>query len=298
VGASGVVALVAVGFVFGRAGPVVMSPRTRTQATSVWQIVVFVLNGLIFILIGLHLPVVLDALAEYSFSTLLFYAGVISLTVVGVRLLWMPFGAYFPLFIIKAVKGRLSQPYPKWQNVAVTGWAGMRGMVSLAAALAIPITAGSEPFPARDLIIFLTFSVILVTLVGQGMTLPLLVRVLKVKDDDTAYWEDRKARRAAAEAAVRRLDELAGEQWVNEESLTDLRGHYYERSKLYSDGLDGSKKKQIENVVSSHIRMRQELLEAERHAIIRMRNEGTINDEVLHDIERDLDLEAQSLRSY
>ena len=296
-GVSGVVALVAIGFVFGRMGSTIMSPRTRTQAASVWQIVVFVLNGLIFILIGLHLPVVLESLSEYSFGTLLLYAGAISLAVILARIVWMPFGAYVPRYIINKIKGRIHEEYPPLANAAVVSWAGMRGMVSLAAALSIPLTAGSEPFPARHLIIFLTFAVILVTLLVQGLSLPILARVLGVRDDDSAELEEKKARLHAAEAGALRLEELAREQWASADAVADLRAHYHERKRLYSDGLDGDARAELEREAVTHIRIRREVLEAERHAIIRLRDDGAINDEVLHLIERDLDLEVQSLRS-
>jgi CPA1 family monovalent cation:H+ antiporter len=131
----------------------------------------------------------------------------------------------------------------------------------------------------------------------QGLTLPPLVRFLGVQDDGTGELEEMKARRQAAEAGARRLEEIAREDWASAEAVADLRAHYHERKRLYADGVDGDTRTELEREAVSQRRIRRELLDAERSAIIRLRNEGTINDEVLHLIERDLDLEAQSLRS-
>lgn len=296
IGASGVVSVVTVGLIFGYMGPRVMSSETRIQAMSVWEIMIFLLNGLIFILIGLQLPTVVGDLSEYSFWTLALYGGVITLAVILIRLIWMPFGAWVPRLIINRVKGYVHEPLPPWQAVAVTAWAGMRGMVSLAAALALPTLAGDKPFAARELIIFITFVVILITLVGQGLTLPALVRALKVYDDGSALQEERKARRKAAEAAVARLDQLARENWASAHMVEDLRVHYRERQRTYSDDLDGAARAQLEKEEESFKRLHGELLKVERFTLIKMRDEGAINDEVLRQVERDLDLSEQGLR--
>lgn len=296
IGASGVVAVVALGFIFGYMGPTVMSSETRIQALSVWEMLIFLLNGLIFILIGLQLPTVVEDLADYNFWTLIIYGAAITLTVILVRLIWMPFGAWVPRIIINRIKGYIHEPLPPWQAVAVTAWAGMRGMVSLAAALALPTTANGQPFVARDLIIFITFMVILITLVGQGLSLPFIVRKLKVYDDGSAENEERNARRQAAEAAVKRLEELANESWAPSHLVEDLRVHYRERQRTYSDDLDGAARAQLEKEEESFKRLHGELLQVERSTLIRLRDEGAINDEVLRQVERDLDLSEQGLR--
>ena len=177
--ASGVIAVVTLGLVQGRAwrqNTINLSPQTRVQVELVWDSVISVFNGILFILIGLQLPFVLKAaLKDYSAWTLLFYAAVVCLTVIMARIIWMPFGVYAPRFFFKKIRER--DPYPPFQYPIVLAWTGMRGVVSLAIALSIPETLpDGSPFPGADLIIFLTFCVILVTLVGQGLTLPPLIR--------------------------------------------------------------------------------------------------------------------------
>jgi CPA1 family monovalent cation:H+ antiporter len=150
------------------------------EAKAVWDMVEFLLTGLVFILIGFQLPVAFAALnARHGFADLGRYSVIVAGVVVGARLLWVFPAAYLPRWFDRVMWGR-NEPYPSWRVVIVVGWAGMRGVVSLAAAMALPATVGSDPFPSRNLILFLAFAVILVTLVGQGLTLPLLIRGLGV----------------------------------------------------------------------------------------------------------------------
>lgn len=293
---SGVIAVVTTGLIFGRNGSRLMSAETRIRATSVWAVVDFLLNGLIFILIGLQLPGIVSELSEYEFVTLLTYSAAVTLTVILARLVWMPFGAWIPRLVINGIKGRTHEPLPSPKYVFITGWAGMRGIVSLAAALSLPIITNNDAFPGRELIIFITFVVILATLLAQGLTLPLLVRVLKIRDDGTSEREERKARLEAASAATIRLEELSKEDWVTSDAIHDLRTHYKERQRIYSDELDKKTRKEVEEEAHAHKRIRHELLQAEREALIRLRDEGTIADEVLRHVERDLDLEQEGLR--
>ncbi|WP_157369862.1 Na+/H+ antiporter [Zavarzinella formosa] len=179
-GVSGVLAAVSAGLYVGWFGICNVRHNWCVEAKAVWGMVEFLLTGLIFLLIGFQLPVVLDALeSRHSFPALCGHAAIISGVVIGARLLWMYPRAYLPRWVDRVVLGR-DVAYPPWQAVTVVGWAGMRGVVSLAAALSLPTSTSEGPFPDRDLILFLTFGVILVTLVGQGMTLPLLIRILGV----------------------------------------------------------------------------------------------------------------------
>ena len=153
----------------------------------------FLLNGFIFLLIGLQLPAVLQALAGHSRLQLLWYASAVSLAVILVRILWVFPAAYLPRWLFKGLRQR--DPYPDWRSIVIIGWTGMRGVVSLAAALSLPLkTQSGAPFPGRDLILFLTFAVILVTLIGQGLSLPLLIRRLGLEDDRLAAKEECAAR--------------------------------------------------------------------------------------------------------
>jgi monovalent cation/hydrogen antiporter len=182
------------------------------------------------------------------------------------------------------------------QNSAVIAWMGMRGAVSLAAALAIPLqTDAGAAFPGRDLIIFLAFAVLLGTLVVQGLTLPLLIRRLDLEEDRLPAKEDAKARILAAEAALERLDELLDEDWVRPETAERMRGLYNFRRSRFQARKAAEDDGEIERQSTDFQRLRRELLEAERSAIVGLRREGWISDDVMHAIERDLDLEDQRL---
>jgi CPA1 family monovalent cation:H+ antiporter len=180
----------------------------------------------------------------------------------------------------------------------VLGWSGLRGAVSLAAALALPLeVAGGQPFPQRGVIIFVTFCVIFATLVVQGLTLPALIRRLGVPDDGAEMQEELQARLAATDAALARLDELAGERWVRADTVQRLRSFYQFRRRLLKARAGIHEDHGYEERSQAYRRTVQELLEAQRQAIVRLRNQGAISNDVMHRIERDLDLEDSRLES-
>jgi CPA1 family monovalent cation:H+ antiporter len=290
---SGVLSVVAVGLYLGRRGPYVISPGTRLQGYAFWELVTFLLNGLIFSLIGLQLGGIVQRLSEYSVATLVLYAGLISLTVILVRILWVfPF-TYVPRWASRSLRERDPSPSPR--AVTVIAWTGMRGVISLAAALSLPLTAaGGTPFPGRDLILFLTFSVILATLVVQGLSLPALIRALGLEDDGSREREEIEGRIEVAEAALARLEELAEEDWVREETAERVRGLYDYRRSRFSARLDGDEDG-LEQRSTAYQRLMRELLRAQRRILIQLRNQGRIGDEAMHRIERDLDLEESRL---
>jgi CPA1 family monovalent cation:H+ antiporter len=172
----------------------------------------------------------------------------------------------------------------------IISWAGFRGAVSLAAALALP-----SDVPGRDLILFLTFAVILVTLVGQGLSLPWLIRVLHLEDDGQAEREDAKARVRAAEAALERLEELAAEDWVRDDTAERMRGQYRFRSNRFRARYHGIDEDGVEDRSAAYQRLRRELLDAERRAVVELRNAGTITEAVMQRVQRDIDLEDSRL---
>jgi CPA1 family monovalent cation:H+ antiporter len=183
-----------------------------------------------------------------------------------------------------------------WRGAVFLSWAGMRGAVSLAAALALPLeTDAGAPFPGRELILFLTFSVILATLVGQGLTLPYVIRVLGLEDDGIEEREDAKARIHAAEAALARLEELVSEHWVRDDTAERVRGAYRFRTTRFRARLDDDDDGAIEGRSQDYQRLRRELLDAERQALIDLRRSGTISNEVWLRVGRDLDLEDERL---
>jgi monovalent cation/hydrogen antiporter len=199
-----------------------------------------------------------------------------------------------PRFLFRGVRER--DPYPPWQYPTLIGWAGLRGAVTLAAALALPLTTRSgAPFPDRDLLIYLAFCVILATLVLQGLSLPLVIRLLHLEEDGTAAKEETKARIYAARMAVERLEELAGEDWVREDTAERLRGLYRFRENRFSARYDDEDDGAIEQQSQNYQRLRRELLDAERRAVVDLRRQGKINDDIMNLVQRDLDLEDARL---
>jgi CPA1 family monovalent cation:H+ antiporter len=313
---SGVLAVVAAGVYGGRRVAPLFSPATRLEANAVWGMLIFLLNGLAFILIGLQLPRIVDELAGRSPAELAVYGAAISLAVIGLRLLWVFPAAYLPHLLSGSV--RAAEPFPNWRNVTVVGWAGLRGAVSLAAALALPRTlADGAPFPGRDLILFLTFCVILATLVGQGLSLPALTRALGVADDGKADAEEIEARGRAITAALGRLDELVRADGARAEAAAYWRAYYGKRAHILGarsgrldhdhaagdgGGADHRHEEDGRDHAAAHrealegfVRLQRELLGAERALVIGLRDGGVIGDEALRRIERDLDLEEARL---
>jgi monovalent cation/hydrogen antiporter len=223
----------------------------------------------------MQLPPILDALQGQSAWELIGDAVAITAAVMLVRIAWV----------------LATGPRP-----AVVGWMGMRGAVSLAAALALPLqTDSGAPFPGRELIIFLSFAVILGTLVVQGLTLPAVIKRFRLEDDGLEEKEDTKARIHAAEAALERLDELLDEDWVRPDTAERMRGLYNFRRSRFAARFDGEDDGLIEQRSADYQRLRRELLEAERAAVVGLRREGRISDDVMRRVERDLDLEDSRL---
>ncbi|HEY7707808.1 MAG TPA: Na+/H+ antiporter [Gaiellaceae bacterium] len=286
---SGVLAAVTVGVYMGWHTPELTNSQTRLQGQAVWEIVFLVLNALLFALVGLQLPSILDALANRSSASLLGYAALVTAAVVLVRFAWVFVGAYMPRMM-------RTDGEPPWKGAVVLAWSGMRGAVSLAAALALPLTTDAgAAFPDRELIVFLTFSVILGTLLIQGLTLPALIRWLDLEDDGLAEKEEAKARIRAAEAALARLEELVDEDWVNPDTAERLRGSYGFRLSRFRSRFDPDSDGAIEDQSLNFQRLRRELLDAERQAVRQLRRDGYIDDDVMRRVTRDLDLEDQRL---
>jgi Na+/H+ antiporter len=293
-GVSAVLAAVTVGIYVGWYTPELTTVQTRLQGDAVWEILVFLLNALLFALVGLQLRPILDGLSGHSTGSLIGYGLIVSATVIATRLVWGFPAAYLPRLLFRRIRER--DPYPPWQYPTLIGWAGLRGAVSLAAALALPLeTDAGGPFPDRQLVIYLAFCVILATLVVQGLTLPVVIRILGLEDDGIAAKEETKARIYAAEAALGRLDELADNDWVRAETLERMRGLYNFRRSRFTARFDSEDDGAIEQQSQAYQRLRRELLDAERQAVVNLRRQGRINDEVMNRIQRDLDLEDARL---
>jgi monovalent cation/hydrogen antiporter len=294
-GFSGVIAAVTVGVYMGWHTPQLTTPVMRIQGVSVWEILTFLLNAVLFLLVGMQLPSVIDDITGYSAGQLIFWGLLVSAVVVLVRLLW---GFTVP-YLIRALDRRAVQRDRRAsaRERLVISWTGMRGSVSLAAALAVPLeTDAGAAFPARELIILLAYIVILVTLVGQGLTLGPLIDRLGVADDGSEEREEVAARVRLAEAALARIEELRGADWARDDTLDRVHGMYEYRRRRFAAREDGGGD-HYEERTSAYQRVMFELYDAQREALIGLRNRGHISDEVRRRVERELDLEESRLFS-
>jgi monovalent cation/hydrogen antiporter len=289
-----VLAVVTVGIYVGWYTPELTTVQTRLQGDAVWEILTFLLNAVLFGLVGLQLRPILDELEGRSTGSLIVDGAIVGAAVILTRLIWIYPATYIPRWAWKRIRER--DPYPPWQHPTLIGWAGLRGAVSLAAALALPLTIDNgEPFPQRSYIIYIAFCVIMATLVLQGLTLPAVIRVLRLEDDGLSDKEETKARIHAAEAALGRLEELAGEDWVRPDTAERMRGTYRFRASRFAARFDDEDDGEIEERSQSYQRLRRELLDAERNAVLELRRQGRINDTVMNRVQRDLDLEDARL---
>jgi CPA1 family monovalent cation:H+ antiporter len=294
IGASGVLATVAAGIYLGIRAARILSARTRLQSGFVWDIVDFIVNAILFVLIGLQLRAILDGLSGYSAGTLIGYGLAVSGVVVTTRLVW-----FFTVpYLIRAIDRRPAQ-HARRVGAAerlVVAWSGTRGAVSLAVALALPLATGAgAAFPKRDLIIFLTFTVIFSTLVAQGLSLPTLVRRLGVSDGGADANEEIRARLVATKAALQELNALASEDWTREETVDRLRRFYDYRKRRFAARAGKIEDDGYENQTLAYQQTLQTVLRAQREALLRMRSDGELSNEVMNRILRELDLEESRL---
>jgi monovalent cation/hydrogen antiporter len=287
-GCSAVLAAVTVGCFVGWRAPEIASPSTRLQGFGMWGLLQFLVNAFLFILVGLQLPHILSALGPYSTLELVGYAAAVSGAVILTRLAW----GHTTVWIVRALDRRESQRARRanWRFRTVSGWAGMRGAVSLAAALAL-----APDFEQRDLLIFLTFAVIFATLVIQGLTLPALIRLLGVHDDGKEEHEELKGRLMATKAALNRIDELEAEEWTRDDTIERMRNAYRYRKRRLAARAGMADDDDYEDRSAAYQTLVREVLEAQRREIIRLRNTGTISNEVMHRLEHELDLEDERL---
>jgi len=279
---SSVLACVAGGLYLRRYFSSAVAPLSRLENRSVWDLVIFVLNAAIFLLLGVQFRSLLGDVAR-DMVTLLIRAGfLIGAVAIAVRLVWVPIAAYLPFVLSARVRRNETPPTPKM--VAVVAWTSMRGIVSLATALALPVTvAGGAPFPYRSEIIVIAMCVIILTLVVQGLTLAPLIRFLAFTPEDTHHVEARVARLEAARRGAEALDDLSREAWADARDVEWLRGELRDRVRLLEHHAGEPEGRR---------RLRAEMLRAERRMLVRLRNEGAISDDVLLELEQELDLEA------
>ena len=289
---SGVLSVVATGLYLGWEAPEVLTSSVRLQAQAVWQMIIYLLNGIVFVLIGLQLPGILRSMEEHWWPRPFFYALVINAVCIFVRMAWIFPGAYLPRWLNKRIRER--EEIPDWRQLTIVGWAGMRGIVSLAAALALQ---GYPDFPRPHLVQFLAFSVIFTTLVLQGLTLPPLIRYLGVGDDGIPAREEIEARNLISKAVFDKINEVRREEKFPASAVDTVENSYRERALILQDDLADQLgwSNQRHHVLSVR-RLRRLMIATQRRALVGMRRAGQIGDDVMHKIEHELDLEEVRLK--
>lgn len=293
-GLSGVLAAVTTGLYMGIQGPSIIPARTRLQGFFVWDVLDFLINAILFVLVGLQLRTVVERIPDLPAGTYAGYAIAISAAVILSRMAWV----FTVPYVIRALDRRPSQRERRVGARArlVVGWSGMRGAVSLAAALALPLTThAGDPFPQRDLIIFLTFGVIFATLVIQGLTLPALIRrtgITRPQDEDD---EELRARLIATKAALAELDVLDREEWTREDTIERMRNLYAYRKRRFAARAGKIEDDGYEDRSLAYQQIVQMVLGAQRDALVNLRNEGQISNEVMNRVIQELDLEESRL---
>ncbi|HEX6116829.1 MAG TPA: Na+/H+ antiporter [Solirubrobacterales bacterium] len=294
-GASGVLAAVTAGVYLGWLAPRISSANVRMQSTAVWEFIVFLFNGVLFMLVGLQLPSILEDLDGNGTGELIGYAAAICAVVVAARFAWL----FTVPYLIRSLDRRPSQVERRvgGSERLAASWAGMRGAVTLAAALALPLTTDAgEPFPERDLLIFLAYAVVVFTVVGQGLTLPALMRRLDIVDDGKdEETEELLARVAASDAAIARLDELADADWTRPDTVDRVRRSYGFRRSRFAARTGEIEDRDYERRSQSYQRLLHEVIQAQREVLLRLRDDGEISGEVMRRVERELDLEENRL---
>jgi Na+/H+ antiporter len=296
-GGSGVLATVAAGLYVSWNGPLLIPAATRLQGIFFWDFVVYLLEGLIFLITGMQTRTLLDRMNPDQLNYFLLTVLITVVVVVATRFIWMFPAVYLPRWLSASLRRR--DPSPPWQWTFMLGFVGVRGVVSLAAALAIPLTtAAGAPFPDRDLILFVTFGLIVVTLIGEGLALPSVARWLNLgRDAAEEHVREHKAELAvrgeALQVAQERLQQLADSGAISSDVNEALRArHDYRTARLPRFGPDGL---DVEDAHTLAAELRTELIAAEREYIYRMLQEGKITDEARRHIERELDLEEASI---
>jgi CPA1 family monovalent cation:H+ antiporter len=283
-GVSGVLAVVTTGLYMGRHSSRIMSSEARIAGRSFWEMLIFLLNGLVFLAIGFQISSISNELERSTLLSLAAIGLLVSLALIAVRAAWIFLTNARDFLARRRLRVRMAESI-------VLSWAGLRGVVSLAAVLALPTALpDGGAFPARDALVVITFTVILVTLVGQGLTLPLIIRAVGLARDEDEGHEEAHARRELSELALARIGELQ-EQWPGHRELIDQLRNTYQHRAEHAEQHHEEPGSTAEQELVEHRAIRRAVIDAEREALLRLRDEGSIDDDVLRRIERDLDLE-------
>lgn len=293
---SGVLSVVAAGLLVSYRTPEAFNYQSRIHALSFWETIEFLLNGIVFILIGMQLPTIYNNIDRGDVKHAIFYSLIITIIVITVRVIWVFPGSYLASKSQK--KSRREQPL-HWKEIAVISWTGMRGVVSLASALAIPLALNNgHPFPQRDMILFITFCVIFLTLVGQGITLPYLIKSLNIPQDNTSEkQEELEARQYIAQDVLGYIDQNILQEEINDIVLDRLKIKYSTRIS-FTKGIDNNGSTtdaETMKMFTQYVVAQKFLLDHERALIVDMHKKGTFSSKVLKRLEHELDIEETRL---
>jgi CPA1 family monovalent cation:H+ antiporter len=296
-GGSGVIATVTCGLYISWNGPLLISSATRLQGIFFWDLVIYLVEGMLFLLTGFQMRLLYEKSKAFPLQDILVTTALVAVIIIVARFAWVYPATYLPRLLSKRLRAR--DPAPSWRATFVVGFTGVRGAVSLAAALALPFTLpGGEAFPYRDMILFVAFGVIFITLVGLGLGLPTVVRWLGVAKDGRSehiaeHEAEIAARREALDAALKSLDAITDDRELSDEVVKLLRARHEIRANQLPDSLDPD----AHDVTAAGTALTRELIAAERKFIHTLLRDGKITDEARRRIERDLDLEEASLRN-
>ncbi len=292
---SGVLSVVTAGLFLSWRSDEIFNYETRIQAYGVWDTIIFILNGVVFVLIGLQLPVIIEDLDGFTLTQAIGFGLGISLLVIFVRLLWIFPATYLPRLISKEVR---KETKPSWKAVIIVGWAGMRGVVSLAAALALPLFDSMEhPFPYRNLILFITFSVILMTLVVQGLSLPLLIKFLGLPPDAPGD-EEKNLRLHLSYSAIEFIEGNYAQEDATRDALHHIKTKYERQiDKINHRMLTADLSRHSEDVFREYNKLQLHMINFERRELKSLRRRNQYADEILRKVEYELDLEEAALRN-
>ncbi len=294
---SGVLSVVSAGLFLSWRSNDIFNYESRIEAFAVWNTLTFILNGVVFVLIGMQLPLIIRNLDGFTLAEAVGFGIAISLLVMVVRMLWIFPGAYLPFLLSKRI--RQNEVRPHWKAVVLGGWSGMRGVVSLAAALALPFaTSNTEPFPFRNLILFITFCVILMTLVVQGLSLPLLIRWFKIPDTEDQVGEEKNLRIHLSYSAIEFIESNYAQEDATRDALHHIKTKYERRiDQIHRRMLTADLSRHSEDVFREFNKLQLNMINFERREIKVLRRRALFSEEVMRKLEYELDLEEAALRN-
>ena len=293
--ASGVIAVIACSMFMSRQSPEYMSPQVRLQTAAVWDALTFVLNGIVFVLIGLQLPYVIGQIGGMSHKVLFEYGVGFSVVMIVVRMVWV-YGETYIVYAIRRLIRKLDDPVPNPRAVFVIGWGGMRGVLSLAAAVSLPYTLpNGNTFSQRSMIIYLAFCLIVATLVFQGLTLPWLIRKFQLSESKHMRGEEQEARRILLQEALVHLARKRSRNRDQTDLFSELIATYQRRL----DAIPAEREERVQGLVNQARRKDAILavLQVERETLLRLRDEEQIDDDVMRTLQRELDLTESRIHS-